>query len=126
MTAIFVSSFPSVRYRSATVVLSTFEHVTLTVSPVLAVSGSTDVQRGNPSNADSAEGISNKVINHVFIGASSGGDYTPCCCAKRRELTGMSRLETMPNIAETSSVPPPPLTVLSDEERMFQDAVRRF
>jgi len=38
----------------------------------------------------------------------------------------MSRLETMPNIAETSSVPPPPLTVLSDEERMFQDAVRRF
>ncbi|MGP0075486.1 MAG: acyl-CoA dehydrogenase [Bryobacteraceae bacterium] len=32
----------------------------------------------------------------------------------------------MPNLAETPSVPPPPLTVLSDEERMFQDAVRRF
>jgi short/branched chain acyl-CoA dehydrogenase len=32
----------------------------------------------------------------------------------------------MPNIAETLSVAPPPLTVLSDEERMFQDAVRRF
>jgi short/branched chain acyl-CoA dehydrogenase len=31
----------------------------------------------------------------------------------------------MPNVAETSSAPPP-LTVLSDEERMFQDAVRRF
>jgi len=32
----------------------------------------------------------------------------------------------MPNVAETSSLPPPPLTALSEEERMFQDAVRRF
>jgi short/branched chain acyl-CoA dehydrogenase len=32
----------------------------------------------------------------------------------------------MSNVAETSSLAPPPLTVLSDEERMFQDAVRRF
>jgi short/branched chain acyl-CoA dehydrogenase len=32
----------------------------------------------------------------------------------------------MPNVAETSSVSPPPLTALSEEERMFQDAVRRF
>jgi len=32
----------------------------------------------------------------------------------------------MPNVAETSTAPPPPLTVLSEEERMFQDAVRRF
>ena len=32
----------------------------------------------------------------------------------------------MPNVAESSIVTPPPLTVLSDEERMFQDAVRRF
>src|SRR6202161_2498116 len=32
----------------------------------------------------------------------------------------------MPHVAETSSVPPPPLTALSEEERMFQDAVRRF
>src|SRR5580704_7774549 len=32
----------------------------------------------------------------------------------------------MPNVAETSIAPPPPLTVLSDEERMFQDAIRRF
>jgi butyryl-CoA dehydrogenase/short/branched chain acyl-CoA dehydrogenase len=32
----------------------------------------------------------------------------------------------MPNVAETSSVPPPPLTALGEEERMFQDAVRRF
>ncbi len=32
----------------------------------------------------------------------------------------------MPNVAETSVVPPPPLTVLSEEERMFQDAIRRF
>src|SRR5271157_2587699 len=32
----------------------------------------------------------------------------------------------MPNVAETSSAPPPPLTALSEEERMFQDAVRRF
>jgi short/branched chain acyl-CoA dehydrogenase len=32
----------------------------------------------------------------------------------------------MPNLAETSSLPPPPLTVLSEEERMFQDTVRRF
>src|SRR5579863_1946793 len=32
----------------------------------------------------------------------------------------------MPNLAETSSLAPPPLTVLSDEERMFQDTIRRF
>src|ERR1700727_1258284 len=32
----------------------------------------------------------------------------------------------MPNIIEASSQIPPPLTVLSEEERMFQDAVRRF
>ncbi len=32
----------------------------------------------------------------------------------------------MPNVAATSSVPPPPLTALSEEERMFQDTVRRF
>jgi short-chain 2-methylacyl-CoA dehydrogenase len=32
----------------------------------------------------------------------------------------------MPNVAETSNVPPPPLTVLSEEERMFQDTVRGF
>jgi butyryl-CoA dehydrogenase/short/branched chain acyl-CoA dehydrogenase len=32
----------------------------------------------------------------------------------------------MPNVAETSNVPPPPLTVLSEEERMFQHAVRGF
>jgi short/branched chain acyl-CoA dehydrogenase len=32
----------------------------------------------------------------------------------------------MPNVAETFSAPPPPLTALSEEERMFQDAVRRF
>jgi alkylation response protein AidB-like acyl-CoA dehydrogenase len=32
----------------------------------------------------------------------------------------------MPNIAETSSAPPPPLTALSEEERMFQSTVRRF
>ena len=32
----------------------------------------------------------------------------------------------MPNVAETSTVPPPPLTALSEEERMFQDTVRRF
>jgi len=32
----------------------------------------------------------------------------------------------MPNVAETSSLPPPPLTALSEEERIFQDAVRRF
>jgi short-chain 2-methylacyl-CoA dehydrogenase len=32
----------------------------------------------------------------------------------------------MPNVAETSSVPPPPLSALSEEERMFQDTVRRF
>src|ERR1700734_1130989 len=32
----------------------------------------------------------------------------------------------MPNAAETSSVPPPPLTALSEEERMFQQTVRRF
>src|SRR5580692_6174710 len=32
----------------------------------------------------------------------------------------------MPNVAETSVVPPPPLTVLSEEERMFQDTIRRF
>ena len=32
----------------------------------------------------------------------------------------------MPNIAEASSQIPPPLTALSEEERMFQDAIRRF
>lgn len=32
----------------------------------------------------------------------------------------------MPNVAETSGATAPPLTVLSEEERMFQDAVRRF
>src|ERR1700733_2040619 len=32
----------------------------------------------------------------------------------------------LPNVAETSAISAPPLTVLSDEERMFQDAVRRF
>jgi short/branched chain acyl-CoA dehydrogenase len=32
----------------------------------------------------------------------------------------------MPNVAETSSASTPPLTVLSEEERMFQDTVRRF
>jgi len=32
----------------------------------------------------------------------------------------------MSNVAETSSGPPPPLTALSEEERMFQDTVRRF
>src|ERR1700683_919825 len=32
----------------------------------------------------------------------------------------------MPNLAETSSLAPPPLTALSEEERMFQDAIRRF
>src|ERR1700727_2757385 len=32
----------------------------------------------------------------------------------------------MPNIIEASSQIPPPLTVLSEEERMFQDAIRRF
>jgi len=32
----------------------------------------------------------------------------------------------MPNVAETSVVPPPPLTVLSEEERMFQGVIRRF
>jgi short/branched chain acyl-CoA dehydrogenase len=32
----------------------------------------------------------------------------------------------MPNVAESYSAPPPPLTVLSDEERMFQESVRRF
>jgi butyryl-CoA dehydrogenase/short/branched chain acyl-CoA dehydrogenase len=32
----------------------------------------------------------------------------------------------MPNAAETSSAPPPPLTALGEEERMFQDAVRSF
>jgi len=32
----------------------------------------------------------------------------------------------MPHVAETSSLPPTPLTALSDEERMFQDAVQRF
>jgi len=32
----------------------------------------------------------------------------------------------MPNVAETASASTPPLTVLSEEERMFQDTVRRF
>jgi alkylation response protein AidB-like acyl-CoA dehydrogenase len=32
----------------------------------------------------------------------------------------------MPNVAETSAASTPPLTVLSEEERMFQDTVRRF
>jgi len=32
----------------------------------------------------------------------------------------------MPNVAPASIAPPPPLTALTDEERMFQDAVRRF
>jgi short/branched chain acyl-CoA dehydrogenase len=32
----------------------------------------------------------------------------------------------MPNLAETSTAPPPPLTALSEEERMFQDAIQRF
>jgi short-chain 2-methylacyl-CoA dehydrogenase len=32
----------------------------------------------------------------------------------------------MPNIAEASSQISPPLTALSEEERMFQDAIRRF
>src|SRR5277367_5889978 len=32
----------------------------------------------------------------------------------------------MPNIAEASSQISPPLTVLSEEERMFQDTIRRF
>jgi alkylation response protein AidB-like acyl-CoA dehydrogenase len=32
----------------------------------------------------------------------------------------------MPNVAETSSAPPSPLTALSEEEKMFQDAVLRF
>jgi len=38
----------------------------------------------------------------------------------------MDRLETMQNTAEKSSAPAPPLTVLGEEERMFQDTVRRF
>jgi short-chain 2-methylacyl-CoA dehydrogenase len=32
----------------------------------------------------------------------------------------------MPNITETPSAAPQPLTMLSDDEKMFQDAVRRF
>ena len=32
----------------------------------------------------------------------------------------------MPNVAETSSAPPAPLTTLTDEEQMFQQAVQRF
>ena len=32
----------------------------------------------------------------------------------------------MSNVAETSVVPPPPLTILSEEERMFQGVIRRF
>jgi len=32
----------------------------------------------------------------------------------------------MPNLAETANIPLLPLTTLSEEERMFQDAVRRF
>src|ERR1700722_19565184 len=82
MTATLVSSFPSVRYTSATVALSTFSQVTLTVSPVLTVSISTAVHLGNPWNAESnAAEITNKAINHIFIGASSGVDYTPYACA---------------------------------------------
>src|SRR5271157_5979013 len=84
ITAIFVSSFPSVRYMSATVDLLTFSQVTWTVSPVLAVSGSTAVHLGIPWNATSAaHEIGNRAIHHVFIGASSGGDYTPLAAARR-------------------------------------------
>ncbi len=32
----------------------------------------------------------------------------------------------MPNVAETSAISAPPLTALSEEERMFQDTVQRF
>jgi butyryl-CoA dehydrogenase/short/branched chain acyl-CoA dehydrogenase len=32
----------------------------------------------------------------------------------------------MPNLVETFTAPPPPLTALSEEERMFQDAIERF
>src|ERR1700683_3484677 len=47
-------------------------------------------------------------------------------CAANARRVDWSPGSPMPNVAETSSVSPPPLTALSEEERMFQDAVRRF